>query len=109
MFDFIDAVNKNLKTSMQAGEVLCFDESMIKAFHKGLNRKIQIVRKLCPIGNELKTVSNTNTHIVLHMELHKVKEEMADKDHVKELGATAACSLRLTDYLKGMQFILNFL
>ena len=102
MSDFIDAVKKNLKTSMQAGDVLCFDETMIKAFHKGINGKMKIVRKLRLIGNELKTVSNTNTHIVLHMRLHKVKVEMADKDHVKELGATAACSLRLTDYLKGI-------
>ena len=80
---------------MRAGEVLCLDESMIKAFHRGLNGKMKIIRK--PVGNELKTVSDANTHIVLHMELHESKEEMANKDHVRELSATAACSLRLTD------------
>ena len=96
VLDFIDAVNRNLKASIRAGEVLCLDESMIKAFHKGLNGKMKIIRKPRPIGNELKTVSDANTHIVLHMELHESKEDMANKDHVKELGATAACSLRLT-------------
>ena len=70
---------------MQAGEVLCFDETMIKAFHKGINGKMKIVRKLRLIGNELKTVSNTNTHIVLHMELHKVKEEVMSRSLVQQL------------------------
>ena len=54
-------------------------------------------------------VSDANTHIVLHMELHESKEEMANKDHVKELGATAACSLRLTDYWKGKYFMLSII
>ena len=70
---------------------------------------MKIIRKPRPIGNELKTVIDANTHIVLHMELHESKEEMANKDHVKELGATAACCLRLTDYWKGIYMILKFL
>ena len=109
VLDFIEAVNENLKKAMRAGEVLCLDESMIKAFHRGLNGKMKIIHKPWPVGNELKTVSDANTHIVLHMELHESKEEMANKDHVKELGATAACSLRLTDYWKGKYFMLSII
>ena len=101
VLDFIDAVNTHLKQSMKAGEVLCMDESMIKAFHRGLNGKMKIIRKPRPIGNELKTVSDASTNIVLHMELHEPKEDMANKDYVDEYGATTACSLRLTSYWKG--------
>ena len=109
VLDFIEAVNENLKKAMWAGEVLCLDKSMIKAFHRGLNGKMKIIRKPCPVGNKLKTVSDANIHIVLHMELHESKEEMANKDHAKELGATAACSLRLTDYGKGKYFMLSII
>ena len=96
ILDFTEALNTNLKTAMRAGNVLCVDESMIKAYHKGLNGKIKIIR------NELKTVSDAATHIMLHMELHEPKEDMAEKEYVKEYGATTACSLRLTNYWKGM-------
>ena len=92
VLDFTEALNTNLKTAMRAGNVLCVDESMIKAYHKGLNGKIKIIR------NELKTVSDAATHIMLHMELHEPKEDMAEKEYVKEYGATTACSLRLTNY-----------
>ena len=101
VLDFLDAVNDHLKKAMRAGEVLCLDESMIKSFHRGLMGKMKIIRKPRPIGNELKTVSDAETHIVLHMELHEAKEDMADKEYVKELGATAACSLRITEYWRG--------
>ena len=63
VLDFIEAVNENLKKAMRAGEVLCLDESMIKAFHRGLNGKMKIIRKLRPVGNELKR-SVMLTHIL---------------------------------------------
>jgi hypothetical protein len=96
-----DAVNSNLKKVMRAGEVLCVDESMIKAFHKYLNGKMKIIRKPRPIGNKLKTVSDAKTNIVLHMEMHEPKEHMAEKDYVAEYGATTACCLRITQHWKG--------
>ena len=102
VLDFIDTVNANLKRAMRAGDVLCVDESMIKAYHKGLNGKMKTIRKPRPIGNKLKTVSDAATNIVLHMELHEAKEDMVGKDYVKEFGATTACSLRITEYWKGI-------
>ena len=102
VLDFIEAVNASLKRAMRAGDVLCVDELMIKAYYRGLNGKMKIIRKPGPIGNEHKAVSDASTHIVLHMELHEPKEDMAEKEFVKEYGATTACSLRLTNYWKGM-------
>ena len=101
IMDFIDAVNENLKTVMRAGETLCIDESMIKAYHRNLKGKKKIIRKPRPIGNELKTVSDAKTNIVLHMELNEAKEDMATKPYVAEFGATAACSVRITEPWKG--------
>ena len=101
VLNFIEAVNANLKRAMRAGDVLRVDESMIKAYHRGQNGKMKIIRKPCSIGNELKTVSNAATHIVLHMELHEAKEDMAEKEYVKEYCTTTACSLHLTNYWKG--------
>ena len=101
VLDFIDAVNSHLKTAMRAGEVLCVGESMLKSYHRGLNGKMKIIRKPRPIGNELKTVSDASTHIVLHIELHEHKEDMADKEYVYEYGATTACCLRITNHWKG--------
>ena len=102
VLNFIEAVNANLKRAMRTESVLCVDESMIKAYHRGLNEKMTIIRKPHPIGNKLETVSNAATHIVLHMELHQPKEDMAEREYVKEYGTTTSCSLRLTNYCKGI-------
>ena len=67
---------------------------MIKSYHIDLNGKMKILRKPRPIGNELKTVSDALTHIVLHMELHEPKEDMAGKNFVPEFEA-------ITEYCKG--------
>ena len=102
VLNFIEAVNANLQRAVRTGGVLCVDESMIKAYHRGLNEKMKIIRKPHPIGNELEIVSDAATNTVLHMELHQPKEDMAQKEYVKEYGATTSCSLRLTNYWKGM-------
>ena len=101
VLEFIDHVNEHLKGVMRAGSVLCIDESMLKSFHRGLNGKMKIKRKPRPIGNEFKSVSDAATHVVLHLELHESKEDMADKEFVEQFGATTACTLRLTEYWKG--------
>ena len=43
-----------------------------------------------PTGNELKTVSDAKSNIVLLMELHESKDDMANKEYIKENGATSA-------------------
>ena len=53
-----------MKEIFQPGEVLCIDESMIKAFHRNLAGKMKIIRKPRPVGNELKTVCDGKSEIV---------------------------------------------
>ena len=43
---FIDAVNAHLKETLQPGEELCIDGSMIKAYHKNLKGKMKISRSV---------------------------------------------------------------
>ena len=50
---------------------------------------------------ELKTVSYAVTHIVLHMELHEPKEDMAGKEFDPKFGKTTACCHRNNKHWKG--------
>ena len=95
ILDFIAAVNKKAQESIIAGHILCFDESMIKAFHRNLYGKIKIMRKPRPQGNELKTLCDSESMIVLNMELNEGKVPMSQKEYFDTFGATAACGLRL--------------
>ena len=94
--EFLDAVNNHLKTAMTPSDVIVLDESMIKSYHKNLQGKMKIMRKPRPIGNELKNVCCGFSKIVLHLELYRGKEIMQHAEHVRELGATTACCLRMT-------------
>ena len=101
VLNFIEAVNANLKRAMRAGGVLCVDESMIKAYHTRSEWEDEDHQETLP-NWEWTQDSNAATHIVLHMELHEHKEDMAEKEYVKEYGAMTACSLHLTNYWNGM-------
>lgn len=101
ILDFLDAANANLKAALSPGDTVCLDESMVKSYHRNLKGKMKIKRKPRPIGNEFKTVCDGRSKIVTHMELYEGKGYMATKEHVKELGATTATCLRLTESLKG--------
>lgn len=101
IIEFLDAVNVNLKNAMRPGDTCTLDESMIKSYHRNLKGKIKIIRKPRPIGNEIKNLSDAKTNIVLHMELYEGKDDMKDKRYTKELGATTATCLRLTEAYKG--------
>ena len=45
VLNLIDVMNVNLKGAMRAREVLCVDELIVKAFHRGLNGMIKIICK----------------------------------------------------------------
>ena len=96
IMDFLSAVNSHLITTLIPGKYITLDESMIKAFHRDLKGKMKIKRKPRPIGNEIKDLADASSNIVIQMELYEGKEDMAEKEHVKKLGATCATSLRLT-------------
>ena len=71
VLNFIDTVNVNLKGATKTGEVLCIDELIVKAFHRGHNWMMKIIHKPWPIGNEFKLMSNASTRSVLQMELYE--------------------------------------
>ena len=70
ILDLNDAVNKNAQASIIPGHILCFYESMIKAFYRNLYGK-KNHEKFRPQGNELKTLCNSESMIVLNMELNE--------------------------------------
>ena len=62
ILDYITAVNVNNKKAFAAGTYVVLDESMIKSFHLNLKGKMKIICKPRPIGNEIKNMSDGNTH-----------------------------------------------
>ena len=99
IMDFLSAVNSHLKTTLIPGKYITLDESMIKAFHRDLKGKMKIKHKPRPIGNEIKDLADASSNIVIQMELYEGKEDMAEKEHVKKLGATCATSLKTNQAL----------
>ena len=69
ILDFVESANKNFQNLLGPGSYVTLDESMIKSFHRNLKGKIKIIRKPRPIGNEIKTLSNAMSNIVLNLEL----------------------------------------
>ena len=74
---------------------------MIKSFHYDLKRKIKIICKPRPIGNEMKNMSDGISKIILHLELYEGRDIMCDKKYVKEFGATTTTALQLTEVYNG--------
>lgn len=54
-----------------------------------------VKRKPRPLGTEFKNVACAETGVMLHLELQRGKEPMKHSDYHRELGATAACTLRM--------------
>ena len=50
-----------------------------------------------PIAAEMKCVADVMTEIMLFLEMMEGKERMAKRRHHADLGATAACSVRLME------------
>ena len=99
IIDFLNVVNEKLTKVFTPGKYVTLDESMIKSFHRNLKGKIK--RKPRPVGNEIKDVADAATNIVTRMELYEGKDDMREKDHVKQFGATCATTLRLTEPIQG--------
>lgn len=85
------------------GRVLCVDEAMCAWRGKngkwrkgGLPAVSKIARKPEGIGLELKVASDTETGMMLHLELAEGKVAMAGKDFADAHKAQTACALRLT-------------
>lgn len=98
---FLHAVNRRFKLALTHGDVLCIDESTVKAFQKKLRAKKKVKRKPRPIGNEFHAICDGRSKIVIHMELYEEKEVNKTRPYAKELGVTTATTLRLTEPWKG--------
>ena len=101
IIDFVEAVNNRLQESFMAGDTVCLDESMIKAYHRNLKGKVKIIRKPRPIGNELKNMADGRSKVVLKLEVMQGKEVNKNKEYNQEFGATTGAVLRLTKGLRG--------
>ena len=101
ILDYLDVVNNKFQAALRPGDFLCLDESMVKAFHKHLKRKMKIIQKPCPIGNEFKTLCDARSKIALYAELYEGNNIVKYKSYMDEIGATTACCLRLTEPWKG--------
>ncbi|XRB20796.1 hypothetical protein RI054_25g106450 [Pseudoscourfieldia marina] len=99
---FVEAFNQRRAEVVEHGYLLPLDESMSAWKPRttktgGLPNISFIKRKPKPLGTEFKCVGDGATGIMLRLEIQEGKEAMANAAHVKELGATAACTLRLAE------------
>ena len=61
-----------------------------------------ILRKLDPLGIEFKTVAWFFTGALLFIKFQRWKEGMKHSNYQQEIGATAACTKRMTEATKGI-------
>ena len=98
----ISTFNFNRKDLILPCEVLPVDESM-SAFRLqttatgGLPKLSYIVRKPENLGTEFKCSVCPVTGVMLFLEIQRKKDEMKKLRHHEELGATAACTLRIAE------------
>ena len=81
---------------------LCMDELMCafrprKTKTGGLPNITNIPRKPEPLGTEFKCMTCTATNVMLHLEVQRGKDGMKESRYHRELGATAACTVRLSE------------
>ena len=93
ILDFLAVINETFQNTTMPGTYLTFDESMIKSYHWNQKGKIKIIRKPCPIRNEIKNIADAATKIVTNIELCEGEDCMKKKDHVKEYDTTAPTTL----------------
>ena len=89
------------RAAWSPGDILCCDESMI--FWRGTG-EVHVTyqpRKPTPYGIELKTMVCAKSRIMLSAELYEGKDVDATKQYRDQVGATTACTLRLTAPYKG--------
>ena len=98
----IEAFNENRKRTVHSDGDATADESMsawqprLDKFG-GLPNLSFIKRKPKPLGTEFKTVCDTKTGVMRFMEIQEGKEAMRALPLAREMGVTAACTLRLAE------------
>ena len=96
----MDDFNSNRLATLHVSNHLCVDE-MMSAWRPrtsatgGLPNITHIPRKPEPLGTEFKCTACAQTGCMLYLELQRGKDAMREAAHCRELGSTAACTLRL--------------
>ena len=73
-------INETFQNAITPGTYLTLNESMIKSYHWNLKGKIKIIRKACPIWNEIKNMADAATKIdaaikiAMNMEIYRGKD-----------------------------------
>jgi hypothetical protein len=79
---FLDAFNANLADSMTPGKHLCIDESMCQWLGKDMPNVKNVPRKPHPIGQEYKTLADSDTYCILRLDFvsDSYKKKFDDTD-----------------------------
>ena len=98
----VEFFNANRLQQLLVSNHLCMDEMMAayrprKTKTGGLPNLTSIPRKPEPLGTEYKCVACSRTNVTLYLELQRGKEGMKGTKYHRHLGATAACSVRLSE------------
>ena len=81
---------------------ICIDELMSawrprKTKTGGLPNLTYVRRKPEPLGSEFKVASCSRSKVFLNLEIQRGAVGMRDSRYQRQLGATAACTIRLAD------------
>lgn len=96
-------VNDKLADTIRPGSKITVDESMFAWYGRGAYFKdgmpavMKIKRKPKGVGCEVKTACDSNTKIMIRLEINEGKEAMSTKKWQREFGAGTATTLRLTE------------
>ncbi|CAG4949359.1 unnamed protein product [Parnassius apollo] len=96
-------VNNKLKDTIRPSAKITVDESMFGWYGIGAYFKdympavMKIKRKPKGVGCEVKTACDSNTNIMMRLEINEDKEAMSTKKWQREFGAGTTTTLRLTE------------
>ena len=98
----VDSFNLNRLKYVVSSNHISMDELMSawrprKTKTGGLPNITNIPRKPKPLGTEKKCTSCSSCKVMLHMEIQRGKDEMKKQKYNLQLGATAACTVRLAE------------
>eukprot|EP00123_Amoebidium_parasiticum_P018425 comp24200_c0_seq1/m.44440 comp24200_c0_seq1/g.44440 ORF comp24200_c0_seq1/g.44440 comp24200_c0_seq1/m.44440 type:complete len:652 (-) comp24200_c0_seq1:589-2544(-) len=91
---FMEALQSRCRCSIEPGDELCEDEAIFASYHCNLPCQIYIKRKPHPLGQEIKTLHDCVTNILINFEMNEGKLRMASKPY-RQLGAGTGTTLRL--------------
>ena len=98
----IEFFNLNRLRCIASSNHVCIDELMSawrprKTKTGGLPNLTYVSRKPEPLGSEFKVASCSRSKVMLHLEIQRGAEGMKNSRYQRQLGAMAACTVRLAD------------